>query len=350
MSVRLVGFLSAIGIAMAMNSVGVIGQAAADTPQKHIAAAKAAAGQEYAWIYNTLCVEALGNMGKPPAPPAAPSAGRSSGPPARSTWHAEPAKVFDNLYRVGTIEHSAWAVTTSGGIILMDAIFSYNVQDEVVDGLRKLGLDPGTIKYAIIAHGHSDHVGGAKALQELFGTHVILAAPDWDLLERTGPGASSAAGGPLPKRDMVGTDGMKVTLGDTTITTYTTPGHTQGTLSSIIPLKDGGKPHVAAYWGGTMFNWIANRAQYITPKTPDKYWFDTYAASADKFRDIAAKAGADVILSNHTDYDNTKIKEPQLKLRKPGDPFHPYVVGKDSVQHYLTTVSECAKAGSLMSK
>jgi metallo-beta-lactamase class B len=254
------------------------------------------------------------------------------------------------VYRVGTIEHSAWAVTTSAGIILMDAIFDYNVQDEVVEGLRKLGQDPTTIKYAIIGHGHGDHVGGAKLLQAEFNTHIILAAPDWDLLDRTGPSASSAARGALPKRDMVGTDGMKVTLGDTTVTVYTTPGHTQGTLSSIIPVKDGGKPHVVAYWGGTMFNWIANRAQYITPRTPDKYWFDTYAASAARFRDIAARAGADVIMSNHTDFDNTKIKEPQLALRKPGDAFHPYVVGTNSVQRYLTTVGECAQAGSLMSK
>jgi metallo-beta-lactamase class B len=273
-----------------------------------------------------------------------------AGPPARSTWHAEPVKVFDTLYRVGTIEHSAWAVKTSDGIILMDAIFSYNVQDEVIDGLKKLGMNPATIKYAIIGHAHGDHVGGAKMLQELYGTHIILGKDDWDLLERTGPGASSAAGGPLPKRDMIGTDGMKVTVGDTTVTIYTTPGHTQGTLSSIIPVKEGGKPHVVAYWGGTMFNWVANRAQYITPTTSDKYWFDTYAASAARFADVAAKAGADVIMSNHTNFDNTKLKEPLLGLRKPGDAFHPFVVGKDSVQRYLKVVGECARAGSLMAK
>jgi metallo-beta-lactamase class B len=335
MKVRLIGLLSAIAFVIGLGGAHLIGQAGADTPQKHLDAAKAAAGQDYAWMYNTLCVEALGNLGKPPA---------------RSTWHAEPVKVFDNMYRVGTIEHSAWAITTSDGIILMDAIFDYNVQDEVIEGLKKLGLNPATIKYAIISHGHGDHVGGASALQELFGTHIILGKEDWDLLERTGPGASSAAGMPLPQRDMIGTDGMNVTLGDTTVTMYTTPGHTQGTLSSIIPVKDGGKPHVVAYWGGTMFNWVANRAQYITPKTGDKYWFDIYAKSADRFKDIAAKAGADVVMSNHTNFDNTKMKEPLMPLRKPGDAFHPYVVGKDSVQRYLTTVSECAKAGSLLSK
>ena len=63
-------------------------------------------------------------------------------------------------------ELSAWAITTSQGIILLDAIYDYSVEDEVVDGLKKLGLDPADIKYVIVSHGHLDHAGGAKYLQE----------------------------------------------------------------------------------------------------------------------------------------------------------------------------------------
>jgi len=37
---------------------------------------------------------------------------------------------------------------------------------------------------------------------------------------------------------------MKITLGDTTVTVYVTPGHTQGTLSSVFPVKDNGQAHV----------------------------------------------------------------------------------------------------------
>src|SRR6185295_3122283 len=114
--------------------------------------------------------------------------------------------VTDNLYFVGQTEYSAWAVTTSAGIILVDTIYDYSVEDEVVGGLRKLGLDPATIKYAIVSHGHGDHSGGAKYLQDHFGTKVILSAEDWDLLD--------GSTGAKPKRDMVATDGMKLTLGD----------------------------------------------------------------------------------------------------------------------------------------
>src|SRR5712692_6373879 len=72
---------------------GVIAQSPAGTVQSHVAAAKAAAGQEHLGLFNTVCAE--------PAPPAAPAQTQAPGPPDRSHWHAEPVKVFDNLYFVG---------------------------------------------------------------------------------------------------------------------------------------------------------------------------------------------------------------------------------------------------------
>ena len=65
--------------------------------------------------------------------------------PARDTWFAEPAKVFDNLYFVGGKLHSAWALTTKDGIILIDTIYPYNSEELVIGGMQKLGLDPKTI-------------------------------------------------------------------------------------------------------------------------------------------------------------------------------------------------------------
>jgi metallo-beta-lactamase class B len=165
---------------------------------------------------------------------------------------------------------------------------------------------------------------------------VLLTAADWDLLDRSN--------GAKPKRDMVATDGQKLTLGDTTITMYNTPGHTLGTISTVIPVKDHGTPHVAVSWGGTAFNWMAGPAAYITPDRPAKFWFQTYSDSARRFKQIAAAAGADVLISNHTIFDGSKTKLPALAQRKAGDP-NPYVIGKDGVQRYLTVVDECAQAG-----
>jgi len=284
---------------------------------EHVAAARAAAG-EHAGMGDRLCpMPGATRTGPNRAPP--------RGVPPRETWHAEPVKVFDNLYFVGMTEFATWAITTSDGIIVIDPIFDYSVEDEVVDGLRKLSLDPSAIRYVLVSHGHYDHAGGAKLLQERFGARVLLSAADWDLLERENPAWK-------PRRDIEVVDGQKLTLGDTTLELYLTPGHTNGTISTLIPVRDGATRHVAALWGGTLFNF-----------GPDAARFAAYAESAARFREIAARAGADIILSNHTDYDGSKQKLPALAIRAPGAP-HPYVVGADSVRRYLTVANECAQA------
>jgi len=316
-------------LALAAGAVAAQTQGGVDD---HLARARAASGKDFDALYGVTC-----DLVKPPggAAPAAPAA--AAGPPARATWHAEPAKVFDNVYFVGQSEYSAWAVTTSAGIILMDAIFDYSVEDEVVNGLTALGLDPAQIKYVVVSHAHGDHVGGAGFLQKR-GARIVMSSADWDLMDR------SAVNYLKPTRDIVATDGQKLTLGDTTVTLYITPGHTLGTISSLIPVKDGGRPHVAAYWGGTAFNWVRGPAQYITPDRPASFWFTQYAASARRFRDLAARAGADVLLSNHTNFDGSKTKIPAVRARAAGA-AHPYVVGKDAVRRYFTVADECARAG-----
>jgi metallo-beta-lactamase class B len=185
-----------------------------ETPDTHIAAAKTAAGSDWTGLFARTC----GSLNAAPPAAGARGAGGAQATLARGNWHAEPVKVFDNLYFVGQSEYSAWAVTTSEGIILVDTIYDYSVEDEVVGGFRKLGLDPAKIKYAIVSHGHGDHSGGALYLQEHFGTHIILSDEDWKLLDRSN--------GTRPKKDMVATDGQKLTLGDTTLPMYLTPGHT----------------------------------------------------------------------------------------------------------------------------
>src|SRR5437773_12470153 len=100
--------------------------------------------------------------------------------PARNTWYAEPARVFDNLYFVGGKIHSSWALTTRKGIILIDTIYPYNPEELVVGGMKKLGLDPKSIKYVLVSHAHGDHIGGAEMLQSRYGARVVMGGPDWD--------------------------------------------------------------------------------------------------------------------------------------------------------------------------
>lgn len=301
--------------------------AAQDSAESHIAAAKAAAGDDFQNLLQFQCYGPGpgGNRGGTGGPRGgAPRAGgpRRSGPPERSTWHAEPVKVFDNLYFFGQSEYSVWALTTSEGIIVLDTIFDYSVEDEVTDGMKKLGLDPAQIKYAIVSHPHPDHDGGARFLQEHYGTRVIMSPADWDVLDRRTVGTK-------PKRDIEATDGQKVTLGDTTVTLYILPGHTPGTISSVFTVRDHGMPHVAALWGGAGLN-------------PDVESVKTYIRSAQRFSGIVKQAGADIIFTNHTDWDRSKINLPLL-AKDPVMP-NPYIVGNAKVVNFLKVAEECATA------
>jgi len=310
--------------------LAVLTLAAQDTPDAHVAAAKAAAGEDFQNLFNFQCY-GPGPGGQRPVPGAAPIAqagrgagkggGRAAGPPDRSTWYAEPVKVFDNLYFFGQSEYAVWAITTSQGIIVLDTIFDYSVEEELAGGMKKMGLDPANIKYAVVTHPHPDHDGGAKFLQDHYGTRVIMSPADWDVLDKR-------TNGTKPKRDIEATDGQKLTLGDTTLTLYILPGHTPGTLSVVFPVKDNETPHLAALWGGVGLN-------------ADKESVQTYIRSAQRFSGLVRQAGADIVFANHTDWDRSKVNLPMLAKRAPGSP-NPYIVGNARVLNFLKVAEECA--------
>src|SRR5690606_19538546 len=130
-------------------------------------------------------------------------------------WYAEPAQIFDDLFFLGQTAFTVWGLRTSEGIILVDAIFDYSVEAEVIGGLEKLGIDPSEIRYVIISHAHGDHSGGAAFLQQQ-GARVVMSEADWQLYENSNAAEKAT-------RDIVATDGFEITLGDATVTTYLTP-------------------------------------------------------------------------------------------------------------------------------
>ena len=292
-----------------------------------VSAAKEAAGLDWSGTFMRLCV--------PPPPLQARTAGgrggAPAGPPPRASWYAEPAKVADNFYFLGTKLHNAWALVGSDGIIVFEALFDYAAPDEIADGMRKVGLDVNKVKYVLLSHAHADHDGGARFLQDMMrNAHLVYGGPDWDAVDRS----TNHAGG-KPKRDTVGTDGMNLTIGDTSVQVVTTPGHTAGTLSYLFEVKDNGRPLRVAYVGGTAI-----------PFNGDAAYYDTYIASVKKMAKAASEFRATALLSNHTEFDNGYYKAHTAANRKPGDP-NPFEVGAATVGRYFTVVEDCATAAKL---
>ena len=319
--------------------------------QVHIDKARAAAyrpGHPLTHLFETVCAPAMSERG--PVEPR-PTDGGQTAPsmatreiPPRSEWYSEPAKVFDNLYWLGShgdaysvpkiAGDSIWAVKTSEGIILIDTADDFSAKELITDGLKKLGEDPAQIKYVILSHNHGDRYFGAKYVQETYKARIIMSEGDWTAMYQSNEPKEL-----WPKKDMVETDGMKLTLGDTTLTLYITPGHTPGTISTLVPLKDGNRRHVGAVWGGINPSLMRYGVRYY--KNLEET-FKTWSASTARFMDIAGKAGADTYLTIHPFYDDALAKISAVKYRKPGDP-HP-LVSKDNLNRFLTIIKECTDA------
>ena len=335
--------------------VVVFAQAPSNEMDAHLAAARLAAGMDYRNTFLNLCVPAApaagrgaalrgapanagrgGQVGRGAPVPGGPGRGAAGVPqaPDRANWYAPPFKVFDNLYWLGTRQHSSWALQTSAGIIIIDTNFAWATEPEIVEGLTRLGLNPRDITHVIISHAHGDHDQGAAELQKRYGAKVVMGAPDWaSTLQRP----ATAAGG-VPTRDVtVGPEGMKLTVGDTTVQIVATPGHTPGTLSYVFPVKNQGQTLMVAYSGGTLTGAFG---------TDGPRW-DEYAASQRKIAQVAADAGATVILSNHSEYDAAYTKARLLSAPRQVGETHPFIVGTDAVQRYFTVMAECATASKL---
>jgi metallo-beta-lactamase class B len=308
---------------------------APDTPESLVVAAKRAAGADHSGTFLRVCV-APDNLTPRPAPAAATNPPPARTIPDRATWYAQPYKVFDNLYFVGTKIHSAWALTTSDGIIVIDTLFDYAIEPQIVEGLTKLGLNPRDIKYVVISHAHGDHDQGAALLQSRFGAKVVMGTTDW---EATLQRPATAPGG-VPKRDVaVGPEGLKLTLGDTTVDIIATPGHTRGTLSYLFPVKDGGRTLTVAYSGGTAFNF---------PRQTEN--FAIYRDSARKMQDAARAAGATVLMTNHTEFDRAYDRARIAQLPRPPGEKHPYESDPATVQRYFEMIGHCAEAQRLLTE
>ena len=338
-------------LASVLCSVLLAGLAAIDAnaqaaaAEAHVAAAKALtspkAGNAQPWqlfdyVFNRECappragarggaVEAVGKT-----VPLEPGEQRKLVAEPREEWYVKPAKAFDNLYYIGTKTESTWALTTSAGIILLNTNFEW-VTADLLNELKEFGLDPKNIKYAFITHAHSDQFWGVNTLKKMVpSARIVMSEADWNVTAN-----DNSPDRLRPAKDIVATDGMKVTLGDTTVTVYLTPGPSAGTTSLIFPVKDGNQTHMAALPGGTGSNLIRSGVRHF----PDaKTMLNAQIAGMKRFNDAQKAAGVDTLITVHAALDKTFEK---IAAKKPGqNPF----VNRDLAKRYNTILLECTRA------
>ena len=224
-----------------------------------------------------------------------------------SAKRVEPFKLFDNLYYVGNDNTSAWLLTTTDGLILIDALYG-NYANDIPQSIRKLGFDPQKIKYILCTHGHFDHYEGADTLSKLTHAHVGMTEPDWQIAEGKVHN-DYASRRVLLKRDLVIAEGDSLRLGNTTLSFYVTPGHTLGVLSIAFPVYEENNIYKAFLFGGIGLNFSGVRQTEL------------YLQSVDR---LLRMKDVQVNITNHPSPGNIFERQTLLKERKDGDP-NPYV-------------------------
>jgi hydroxyacylglutathione hydrolase len=99
--------------------------------------------------------------------------------------------------------------------------------DKILAAVNRLGLK---VKYIINTHGHFDHVGCNRPVQEKTGAELLIHENDVVLLSQASRSAQkyglTVEDSPAPARFL--TDGMRLEFGKRVIEVLHTPGHTQG--------------------------------------------------------------------------------------------------------------------------
>lgn len=231
-----------------------------------------------------------------------------------------PTKVFDNTYCIGSVSVTAWVIETSEGLILIDSMWDNRDAQLIIDGMKKLNLNPEELKYIIVTHGHRDHFGGADFLKNKLGAKVVMTETDnnYMLTDTTMPMPENSA---KPVVDIFVKDKDKIVLGDTEVVILETPGHTPGGLSVSFKVKENGKEYQAVLWGGTGI--------------PNDHHLQTlYKKSAEYFSEYTKSIGAEVELTAHLFLDNGYENLNTVNNLKEGE-HNPFIIGKDGMDKYL---------------
>lgn len=231
------------------------------------------------------------------------------------------ALIFDDLLIVAQKETNCFVLKSSDGLIVIDAIWpDQKAFDAIIYAIKEVGWEPESVQKLVITHGHVDHTGCGKWFVEKYGVTTYLSLID-DLYWRDHP--------VKPDRpntwkdyeiDVYLNDGDTITLGDKTIYVYSTPGHTPGGLSFILPVTEEGTTYMAALWGGT-----------TPPRTMSAV--KQYLASLEYFMSVAKFHNVVVALSNHTAVDNGLERIAYSKKRMSYMP-NIYIIGENGFQTF----------------
>ena len=153
----------------------------------------------------------------------------------------EPFRIAGNLYYVGTYELACYLVVTAKGSILINTGVASSRQ-QIEQNIARLGFKLRDTKILLITQAHYDHLGAMAAIKKETGALMMADARDVPVVEDGGNsdyeyGGHGALFKPV-KVDRALHDGDTIQLGDMQLVMLHHPGHTTGSCSFMLTVKD----------------------------------------------------------------------------------------------------------------
>lgn len=233
-------------------------------------------------------------------------------------WTApyKPFRVAGNIYYVGTYDLACYLITSSKGHILINTGVASSATP-IQANIESLGFKMKDVKILLTNQVHFDHVGAIAALKKSTGAKLMIDSKDAPVMEDGGKtdyyfGGNTPSFAPV-KPDRILRDKDSIVLGENKLTILHHPGHTRGSCSYLINVKDGNK---------TVRVLIANIPSIIIDE--DKKFSDikSYPTMASDYAYTLAameKLEFDIWVAAHASQFSLHEK------RKEGDPYNPSV-------------------------
>ncbi len=164
-------------------------------------------------------------------------------PKTKAEWAAtyQPFRIAGNLYYVGTYDLACYYITTSKGNILINTGLAASAA-QIKRNVETLGFKFTDTKILLTLQAHYDHVGAMDAIKKMTGAKLMVNEKDAEALLSGGKsdyelGQYGVTFKPVKPNHLLH-DGDTISLGNTRLFMLHHPGHTKGSASFLITVKD----------------------------------------------------------------------------------------------------------------
>jgi len=154
-------------------------------------------------------------------------------------------RVIANLYAVGTYDLGVFLITSDEGHILINTGLADSIP-LIRENIESLGYRLEDVRILLTMQSHSDHTGALAEIKAITDARMLATAKDARVLEDGGYSDPHFGGrqsfAPIDVDEII-TDGQTIALGDIRLLVHEHPGHTEGSSSYSMRVREGGRDY-----------------------------------------------------------------------------------------------------------